>query len=61
MLRASLRQGIINIPLMILMNHLFGLYGILWTQLISDTITIVISFAVYRRAYSKLHLTTENT
>ena len=56
---ASLRQGVINIPLMILMNRLFGLYGVLWTQLISDTLTTAISFTVYKRAYSRLHLDAE--
>lgn len=58
LLLSCLRQGLINIPLMFLMNHLFGLYGILWTQLISDSLTTVISFAVYRHTYKRLHLST---
>lgn len=51
---SSLRQGLVNIPLLFLMNHLFGLYGIVWTQLISDVITGVISYAVYRGSLKKL-------
>lgn len=51
---SSLRQGVINIPLLFLMNYLFGLYGIVWTQLISDVITGVISYAVYRHSLGKL-------
>ena len=51
---SSLRQGVINIPLLFVMNHFFGLYGIVWTQLISDVITAVISYAVYRHSLGKL-------
>ena len=51
---SSLRQGVVNIPLLFLMNHLFGLYGIVWTQLISDIITAVISYALYRHSLGKL-------
>ena len=51
---SSLRQGVVNIPLLFLMNWLFGLYGIVWTQLISDVITAIISYAVYRHSLKKL-------
>ena len=51
---SSLRQGVINIPLLFVMNALFGLYGIVWTQLISDVITGIISYAVYRHSLGKL-------
>ncbi len=54
LLLSSLRQGLVNIPLLFLMNSLFGLYGIVWTQLISDTITTVISMVVYFSSYKKL-------
>lgn len=54
LLLSSCRQGIINIPLLFLMNRLVGLYGIIWTQLLADSITIVISFAFYRRTLRKL-------
>ena len=54
LLLSSLRQGLINIPLLFLMNRLFGLYGIVWTQLVSDVITVIISLAVYGYTYKKL-------
>lgn len=54
LLLTSCRQGIINIPLLFLMNWLVGLYGIIWTQLLADSITVVISFAFYRRVTKKL-------
>lgn len=54
LLLTSCRQGIINIPLLFLMNRLVGLYGIIWTQLLADSITIVISFVLYRKTMQKL-------
>ena len=54
LLLSSLRQGLINIPLLFLMKYLFGLYGIVWTQLVSDVLTTVISFIVYGFAYKRL-------
>jgi hypothetical protein len=36
------------------MNYLFKLDGIVWTQLVSDAFTTVISFALYHHTYKKL-------
>ncbi|MBE6940106.1 MAG: MATE family efflux transporter [Ruminococcaceae bacterium] len=44
----SCRQGLCNIPMMLLMNHLFGLYGLIWTQLVVDAFMIPISLGMYR-------------
>jgi putative MATE family efflux protein len=49
LLLSSCRQGIINIPLMFLMNTIFGRYGVIWTQTIADSITLIISFMLYRQ------------
>lgn len=54
LLLSSLRQGVVNIPLLFIMNALFGLEGIFWTQLIADIITGVISYSVYRYFLSKI-------
>ncbi len=54
LLLSSLRQGLINIPLLFLMNYLFQLDGVIWTQLISDILTAIISFVVYHISYTKL-------
>lgn len=48
------RQGIFNIPLLFFMNHFFGLYGIVWTQLIADALTAIVSFIVYRHVINQL-------
>ena len=57
---SSLRQGLVNIPLLFVMNHFFGLYGIVWTQLISDVITGIVSYAVYRYSLGKLMKSGQN-
>lgn len=54
LLLSSCRQGLVNILLLFVMNHFFGMYGIVWTQAIADAITLVISFSLYRAVYKKL-------
>ncbi len=49
LLLSTCRQGLLNIPLLYLMSYLGGLYGIVWTQLIADTLTIAVSFTLYSR------------
>lgn len=51
---SSCRQGLVNIPLLFIMNHFFGMYGIVWTQLLADLITLIISFSLYWSVYKKL-------
>ena len=54
LLLSSLRQGLVHIPLLFVMNAIFGLYGIVWTQLVSDGLTCMISLWLYVRSYRKL-------
>jgi Na+-driven multidrug efflux pump len=56
---SSLRQGLVNIPLLFIMNSLFGLIGIVCTQLISDVITAIISYVVYARSVKRMELKTK--
>ena len=56
---STLRQGLVNIPLLFLMNHIFGLYGIVWTQLVSDVATTAISFLIYHYTYKRLEGVTD--
>lgn len=51
---SACRQGLFNIPLLFFMNHCFGLYGIVWTQLLADAMTAILSFVVYRRVLKHL-------
>ena len=57
--RASLvlpliRQLGLNIPLLFLLNHLFGMTGIVWTQTIADAINVIISCVVFRKIVTKI-------
>ncbi len=41
------RWAVFNIPMLYLLNHFVGMYGILWTPAIADGITVLISLYVY--------------
>lgn len=38
-----------NIPMLFLLNHLFGMYGIVWSQVSADILTVTLSLVVHRR------------
>ena len=44
-----LRKGVIDIPLLFLMDALFPLIGIMWVQSIVDSISLVVALVLYRR------------
>ena len=46
---AIIRQICLNIPILFLMNHFFGMSGIVWTQLIADAANTVVSYIIYGR------------
>ena len=48
-LLAVIRQVIFNIPLLFILNNLFGVAGIVWTQAIADLLTVIISYIFYAR------------
>ncbi len=48
------RQGLLNIPLLIVMNLLFGLYGMIWTQLVVEVIMLPVSLGMYFHTFQKL-------
>lgn len=39
----------LNIPMLFILNRLLGIYGIAWTQLIADALTVLISAVIHRR------------
>ncbi|MCQ2425703.1 MAG: MATE family efflux transporter [Lachnospiraceae bacterium] len=43
------RWAVFNIPMLFLLNRIFGMYGIVWSQLAADILTVLLSFAVHRR------------
>lgn len=36
-----------NIPMLFILNGIFGMYGIVWSQVTADTLTVMLSFYVY--------------
>lgn len=50
--RISLFLGVVrwlgfNIPMLFLLNAVFGMFGIVWSQVTADTLTVILSFYVY--------------
>ncbi len=44
----SARWVVFNIPLLFVMNWIFGMYGIVWTQVVADVMMAAVSLWVYR-------------
>ena len=43
-----------NIPMLFLLNALVGMYGLVWSQVTADTLTVILSFWVYFRFRPRL-------
>ena len=54
LLLSSCRQGLLFIPCLFVMRAIAGLNGLIWTQFISDGITLIISFTLYYSMMKKL-------
>lgn len=44
---SSCRTGLVQIPMLFFMNAVVGLYGLAWTQVISDGVTLIIALILY--------------
>ena len=51
-LLALIRHILLIIPIMILMNRIWGLNGLIWSQLVADFLNAVIAFIIFRRVDS---------
>ena len=51
---AAIRQLALNIPLLFVMNALFGMKGIVWTQVTADIINVIVSYVIYHAVCGKL-------
>ncbi|MCI9068200.1 MAG: MATE family efflux transporter [Lachnospiraceae bacterium] len=51
---AVIRQLFLNIPILFLMDYLFGMSGIVWTQLIADLVNVGISYLIYSRLIKEI-------
>mgnify|MGYP001852153930 CR=1 FL=1 len=59
-MRTFSRQGLLNIPLLILMNVTIGLYGMIWTQLVVEVIMLPVSLGMYWHTLRRLNPQREN-
>ena len=51
---AVIRQLCLNMPIVLLLNWIFGMDGIVWTQMIADCINVGISYILYHRVMKTL-------
>lgn len=43
------RWLVLNIPMLFLLNSLFGMFGLVWSQFTADSLTVIMSIYVYKR------------
>lgn len=55
-----MRWAVLNIPMLLLLNQVFGMYGIVWTQVTADTINVILSLYIYR-SHQKNLIQQDNT
>ena len=53
---AAIRQLGMNIPLLFLLDHFFGMTGIIWTQVTADALTAAISYLIYAHVKRELEV-----
>lgn len=49
-----MRWAAFNIPMLFLLNHLFGRMGLVWAQVAADILTVTVSLIVYKKAVEKM-------
>jgi hypothetical protein len=49
-----MRWAVFNIPMLFVLNHFIGMYGIVWSQVTADILTVALSAFVYFRFRSRL-------
>lgn len=48
-----MRWLVFNIPMLYILNYLFGMYGIVWSQLVADILTVLLSYFEYYKYLKK--------
>ena len=48
------RWAALNIPMLFLLNKVIGMYGIVWSQLAADILTVIHSFIVHKQFLNKM-------
>ncbi len=50
---AVMRWALLNIPMLFLLRSLFGMYGLVWAQVVSDLLTVLISYICLWRSMKR--------
>ena len=50
------RQGLLNLPCLLLMNRIMGLYRIIWTQLIIEALMLPVTIGMYAVTWRNLQI-----
>ncbi len=50
------RWAVFNIPLLFVMNYIFGMYGIVWTQVVADILMVIVSIITYKKFEAGINL-----
>ena len=51
---AAIRQLLLNIPILLILNYFLGMTGIVWTQMTADILNVIASYMIYYRIYSTI-------
>ena len=54
-LLATARQGYIFVPLVFILNSVFGMYGLFFAQAVADAITFIITLVIARKVNKEIH------
>lgn len=52
----TIRWLVFNIPMLFILNGIFGMFGLVWAQATADTLTVLMSFYVYRKYKPEIKL-----
>ncbi|HIV16943.1 MAG TPA: MATE family efflux transporter [Candidatus Alectryocaccobium stercorigallinarum] len=55
----TMRWAVFNIPMLFILNGIFGMYGIVWSQVTADSINVIMSFIVYHKFRPREKIKTE--
>ena len=51
-----MRWMVFNIPMLFILNTIIGMYGLVWSQITADILTVLLSLYVYKRFEQKAQL-----
>lgn len=55
LLLGVIRWAVFNIPMLFILNQIFGMYGIVWSQVTADLLSVILSYYVYSKHMKKLY------